>query len=367
MIPWLCVPGVGLKSLEKITAFQQKQNISWKQIWQRLSILLSMNVISMKQFLAAEEYKKKSWSAEVLRRRLAEEKITVVCKDDALYPQLLREIDQPPPLLFVKGNVQLLKSIGFRPSVAVVGTRRNTPYGDFVTRKIVEELTLENALIISGGMYGIDAIAHKASIENNGETIAVLGSGVAAQGAYWQQLLCQQIIDSGGLVISEFFPWQSAQKAFFPRRNRIVAGLANAVVVIEAAEKSGSLITAQFGLDLGREVCAVPGSITNQYANGTKWLINQGAVLVSSGSEILKAITIEDGEPQNLVSETQTRPITPKNPNTIVQIVSDQTGISTEKIADMLHCSIPAALEKLSELEVTNRLISQGQKWFLAP
>jgi len=372
MIPWLCVPGVGLRSLEKIEYFRKRQKLSWQQLWQRLSILLSMNIISMKQ--------------------LAEEKIEVVYKDDALYPQLLREIDQPPPLLFAKGNLQLLTSIGVKPSVAVVGTRRNTPYGEFVTKKIVEELTLQNVCTISGGMYGIDAIAHKTSIENNGETIAVLGSGVAAQGAYWQQLLCQQIIDSGGLVISEFFPWQSAQKGFFPRRNRVVAGLSNAVVVTEAAVKSGSLITAQYALDFGREVCAVPGSITNQFADGTTWLLNEGATLVRSGLDILKTFDrslpeyISVGEnnskkniskPKHLVmqkpiSKSITRATVKSTPNVvpkqsvILALISSQMGITTDAISSVTKCSVRNTLQNLSELELQNRVVSQGQRWFLA-
>jgi DNA processing protein len=311
----------------------------------------------MKQFLAAQEYAKNGWSMSLLRRRLAEEKIRVVFKEDALYPQLLREIDQPPPLLFVQGNSDLLGEIGERPSVAVVGTRRNTSYGKLVTTKIVEELVSQNAIIVSGGMYGIDSIAHQAALNQNGKTIAVLGSGVAAQGAYWQQLLSQQIIEADGAVISEFFPWQQARKGFFPRRNRIVAGLSQVVVVTEAARKSGSLITAQFGLDFGREVCAVPGAITNRYANGTTWLINQGASLVTSGQDVLKQVDFE--------ADWGTTEYNRQTKQPIVTLVQNEMGITTEKVAEILRCSVTKALQQLSELEMQNRLISQGQQWFL--
>lgn len=358
-IPWLCVPGIGLRTLEKISLFRSRQKLSWKQLWKRPSLLLSLNIISMKQFLAVQDYKKSCWSMETLRRRLAEEQIEVVFKKDGLYPQLLREIDQPPPLLFAKGNLNLLEKIGKQPSIAVVGTRKNTSYGKLVTTKIVEELVTQDSIIVSGGMYGIDSIAHQAVLNQKGKTIAVLGSGVAAQGAYWQQLLCQQIVENNGLVISEFFPWQHAQKGFFPRRNRIVAGLSHAVVVTEAARKSGSLITAQFALDFGREVCAVPGSITNQYANGTTWLINQGASLITSGQDVLKQIGWNSTTTSIEYNQSTKQPI--------VQLVQNEMGITTEKVAELLRCSVTKALQQLSELEMQNRVISQGQKWFLVP
>lgn len=214
--------------------------------------------------------------------------VRLIGTESSEYPPLLRESDDPPPVLFVKG-APLIWEEGTVP-VAIVGTRDVTPYGKLVTEKLTTELSDLGAVIVSGLMYGVDTIAHDAALRAGGRTVAVLGYGFDHCYPSEHQPVFDSLLSKGATYISEYPPWRKARKGNFPARNSIVAGMSAAVVVTEAAARSGSLITAQFALDEGRIVCAVPGPITNPYCEGTKWLINEGATLVSSGVEVLEQI-----------------------------------------------------------------------------
>lgn len=206
---------------------------------------------------------------------------------DSLYPELLKTTADPPMVLFYKGDSQLLKTNRW---LAVVGSRRMTPYGNQATDFLVGEIVERKWGIVSGAMYGIDQAAHQSCIKNGGKTIGVLGFGHNAKVSVSTRRLLEQILDSGGGLISEFSPHTPAQAGHFPLRNRIVAGMSHGVVVIEAAAKSGSHITAQCALDEGRLVGAVPGPIMSAYSEGTKFLIKQGALCVSSAADIFSEL-----------------------------------------------------------------------------
>ena len=199
------------------------------------------------------------------------------------YPKLLKEIYDPPVIFYYKGEI--LKDD--ENAVGVVGTRKMTGYGRAVTKQLVEELVLAGLTIVSGLARGVDAQAHSTALENNGRTIAILGGGLNKIYPPENGQLAEKIIDGHGAVISEFPPDYPSLPGNFPSRNRIIAGLSKAVLVTEAAEDSGSLITAKLAVEQGREVFAVPGPITSSLSKGPIDLIKLGAKAIFDAQEIL--------------------------------------------------------------------------------
>lgn len=197
------------------------------------------------------------------------------------YPRLLRETADFPPYLYVKGALG-----GCDPAVAIVGSRRATPYGLQATSRLSAELVGHGVLVVSGMARGIDTAAHRGALQAGGNTVGVLGCGIDVIYPLENRRLFAEMAERGGLV-SEFPMGTQPVAANFPRRNRIISGLSRGVLVVEAAEKSGSLITAQFALEQGREVFAIPGAITSGASRGTNRLIKQGAVLVETVNDIL--------------------------------------------------------------------------------
>lgn len=205
---------------------------------------------------------------------------------DGIYPKLLKEIYNPPQKLFYRGRIELLN----KTCISVVGTRRNTDYGEFMTEKIVAELSVLDIAIVSGLAKGIDAIAHKAALENNLPTIAVLGSGINNIYPKTNNGLALEI-EKNGLIISEYEDQTEPVNFQFPQRNRIISGLSIAVIVVEAPEKSGSLITARLALEQNREIFTVPGDVDRETAIGPLKLIQDcGAYPISSGKEIVEIL-----------------------------------------------------------------------------
>ncbi|MBI4034967.1 MAG: DNA-protecting protein DprA [Candidatus Chisholmbacteria bacterium] len=213
--------------------------------------------------------------------------IRQLSKEDKDFPVGLRQVEPQVKQLFYQGEWE---RGWFKKCVAVVGARRMTDYGVRVVAKLIPVLVEAGVKIVSGFMYGVDQAAHKETLASGGKTIAVLGWGIDWQMADDDLVLAHEIIDKGGLVMSE---WENQAPALwtFPQRNRIVAGLAEAVVVIEAGEKSGSLITVEWAKKLGKKVLAVPGPITSKMSIGTNQLIKSSeAVMVRSGEEILEEL-----------------------------------------------------------------------------
>ena len=221
------------------------------------------------------------WDLEI--KKLQEQKVKVLTILDGAYPQRLKEIYLPPIVLFYRGNLSLIN----QKAVAVVGSRDHSKYAKECIREIIPALVKDDIVVISGLARGVDTLAHEETLKANGETIAVIGSGLDVVYPPEHSKL-YDVIAKRGLILSEY-PLQSRPLKFhFPYRNRIIAGLSHGVCVIEAKEKSGSLITANLALSENREVFAVPGSIFSIHSKGTNSLIEAGACLVSSGETISK-------------------------------------------------------------------------------
>jgi len=205
---------------------------------------------------------------------------------DPRYPAYLKEISTPPPLLYVKGAVETLHM----PAIGIVGSRVPTPEGRGHAYRFARELTEHGYCIVSGLAKGIDTAAHAGACAKNGRTIAVLGHGLDTIYPIENTGLAQSILRNGGALLSEFPIGVGPMRAHFPRRNRIISGLSFGVLVVEAAEKSGSLITAHYAMEQGREVFALPGAIGVLQSQGCHQLIREGATLIENIAQIQEAL-----------------------------------------------------------------------------
>lgn len=263
------------------------------------------------------------------------EQIQLLHRESDQYPILLKEIAQPPHLLYCRGNLSLLNATR---TVAVVGTRMLTQYGELATQDIVSSLVRASAVIVSGLAFGIDAVAHSSALEHAGSTIAVLGSSVLESeiAPHANQYIARNIIEHNGLLVSEYPPHTKVQARFFPERNRIIAGLSHATIVVEAAQKSGSLITARYALEQNRDVFAVPGSIYSNQSIGTNALIERGAIPVTSCDSIIDALQYDHTQQTLSFSEYSDTEIQIlqaciAEPRTVDQLIQ-LTSLSTEQI-----------------------------------
>ena len=214
--------------------------------------------------------------------------ITLLIPTDPDYPALLRAVPDAPPVLYARGDL----AATVRPTVALVGARRCSRAGAEVAFALAGELARRGLAVVSGLALGIDSAAHRAALQE-GVTIAVIGSGVLRPYPSGNRRLLDALLSRGGLCLSEYSPTASARPYHFPERNRLISGLARGVVVVEASERSGSLITARLSLEQGREVCAVPGAVSNPLSRGCHRLLRQGAALVENADDVIEALGLE--------------------------------------------------------------------------
>lgn len=276
------VPG-GTQTFEKLKNHFGDFEKAWSANGQSLLCLGLSKEISAR--IIAERKKidpDKEWE------KLENENIKILLREDSDYPDALREIPQAPFALYIRGALPSKIDV----AISIVGSRKYTTYGKQSCEKIVTGLASYGVTVISGLALGIDAIAHKATLDAGGKTIAILGTGIDDKSIYPAQnfQLAKDIIKNNGALISEFAPGTPALPYHFPMRNRIISGLSKGVVIIEASEKSGSLITANLALEQNKDVFAVPGPIHSESSKGTNNLIKQGAKLTTSADDILEEI-----------------------------------------------------------------------------
>ena len=225
--------------------------------------------------------------AEEAIQKATEKNALIFSLEDDEYPKLLKNIYDPPPVLYVKGE-------GFSPdakTLAIVGTRKASHYGKEIAKKLAFELASLGITVVSGMALGIDTAAHAGALAANGKTIAVFGCGVDVIYPFSNRELARKI-ESSGAVVSEFPMGTGVDKGHFPRRNRVIAGLSLGVIVVEGHYDSGAMITAKYALDEGREVFAVPGNVELDQSKGPHWLIKQGAKLVESVDDVLEELNM---------------------------------------------------------------------------
>jgi DNA processing protein len=277
---WLAisrVPYIGPARIERLLQTFGSLSVAWSAPREELRVALEPR--SLSELLAARSRIDPVSELE----RLARSGIRAVHPGHPSYPRLLAEISGRPSMLFVRGELAPADD----RSVAIVGTRRATPYGRQAAERIAAELAQAGVTVVSGLARGVDAAAHRAALEAGGRTIAVLGSGPDVIYPAERRRLAEQILESGA-ILSEFPLGAKPDAQNFPARNRIVSGMTLGTLIIEAPVRSGALITATFAADQGREVFVIPGSIFAQTAEGTNALLRDGARLVRDGADILE-------------------------------------------------------------------------------
>lgn len=275
---------MGTARLKRLLGYFKDPKYAWEANPKELISLGIPQKVSDKLIQA-----KKNLEPEKYFNQMSAYGIKILTFFDAHYPKNLKEIYDPPLILYYKGNI--LKQDEY--AIGVVGTRKITGYGKIVTQSLTQKLAGNGFTIISGLAAGVDTVAHYSAIGSNGRTLAVLGGGLNRIFPAQNENLAQKIIEKFGACISEYPPDHPHLAGNFPSRNRIISGLSKAILVTEAAEGSGSLITANFALEQGREVFAVPGPITSAQSLGTAKLIKVGAKLVSGIDDILEEIGFE--------------------------------------------------------------------------
>lgn len=253
--------------------------------------LIEIGGVSSKAIEKFQEEKKKIDSPEKIEEEILKRDIKVITWEDEDYPYYLRQIYDPPMVIFVKGD---LKRCNPEKSLAIVGSRRASHYIKEILKKIINELKGSNITIVSGMAAGVDSCAHKAAIDNNLSTIAVMGSGFDHIYPAQNKDLFNKIADEHGAVISESYPDVQPRPYLFPRRNRIISGLSKGTLVAEAGLKSGALITASLTTDQGRELMCIPGNVTNPNTEGIHKLIKEGAAVVTRAQDILEHLNWEN-------------------------------------------------------------------------
>lgn len=223
---------------------------------------------------------------EVYQKYLLMNNIRIITILDKEYPSYLMNIYDKPIVLFAKGNIKLLN----KKSIAIVGARKCSVYGRETAKKIAYNLAKNDICIISGLARGIDKYAHIGALEAGGNTVAVIGNGLDNIYPYENQDLSERIVKNNGLIVTEYIIGTKPNKVNFPARNRIISGLSDGIVVVEASKKSGALITANIGLEQGKEIYAVPGNIDSPMSVGTNELIRDGANVVLNYNDVLETI-----------------------------------------------------------------------------
>ena len=287
----------------------------------------------------------------------------LVTFDSPAYPRLLREISAPPPLLFLKGKAEAITSL----NLAIVGSRKCTPYGKQNAFWIAAELARAGLSICSGLARGIDTEAHRGALQVDGMTVAVLGTGIDICYPRANSTLAQQI-SCHGAIVSEFALGQGPRPHQFPQRNRIISGLSVATLIVEADEQSGSLITARLAMEQNREVLAIPGPINSRQSLGCHRFIKQGAALVSSPEDIM-TLLVESGlvpmgnrPAEKLEKSNPVDPLPPRLQQVLQAI--DHAGVIADRLASELELPWQELHGTLLELEVMDRIYRLDGRYY---
>jgi len=292
--------------------------------------------------------------------RLKKRGYSVLTIADEQYPMQLREIFDPPLVLYYAGKIDAL----MEPSVSIVGSRKPTPYGRAVAERLAYDLSAKGLVVISGLARGIDSISHWGALRG-GKTIAVLGSGLETIYPKENRPLFEKIIENG-LVLSEYSLKAPPLKYHFPCRNRIISGLSMGVVVVEGSKRSGSLITARLALEENREVMAVPGNITSEMSQGTNWLLQGGAKLVNDWKDVVEEFPSPLKE--EILSKEKTKrrepPSLNKEEKKIYDLLLPDKLTSVDALVDQSNLSVSEILSILLNLEIKDLVTQRPGKFY---
>lgn len=288
--------------------------------------------------------------AEAEVARAEEFGVHIIFKEDELYPPMLEEIYDPPDYIYALGNPEVLKT----DKLAVVGARKASSYGKGVLNEILPDICRAGLTIVSGMAYGIDSVAHAAALKEGGNTIGVNGGGLLHLYPSGNRGMIDEIIQSG-CVISEFALDIAPRPFYFPIRNRIIAGISKAVLVAEAAMKSGSLITARLALEQNRDVLAIPGRVDSPVSKGANYLIQKGAKLIMSAADVLEEYGIVLEKPGK-----EEKPELSAKEEKLLDLMSDGEIKSVDVLVDKMEDSVSATISLLMGLILKSLVIEES-------
>jgi len=361
-LAWLALalaPGLGPKRiLDAVTGLESARQI----------FSLTLTELEGLRFPAAAaqfifDGKARAAAEAELARATAQEAVVVSfgCKE---YPERLKEIYDPPPVLWVRGDARLLS----RPSIAVVGTRHPTPYGSGIAEMLSRDLAARRLLIVSGMARGIDSCAHRGALAARMPTVAVWGTGIDVVYPKENKKLAEEILATGGAIVSEVPMGTFPAPQNFPRRNRILSGLSVAVLVVEASENSGTRVTARCAAEQNRDLYAVPGNVTNKGSWTPNTLIKQGAKLVATWEDVWEdlpsqvRLELESQAPAESRSETTASllpdPVLRPQEAMVLEVLRKDASLQIDEILDLLETQLTSSevFTALFELEIAGRI-----------
>lgn len=323
---------------------------AWEKITPQFLKQLGMRSDKSERVFEMREKMSSQWMLDTMKQF----SVKLYFIDDPEYPVFLKQLETAPPFLFVRGNLP-----SFYKSISVVGTRSVTNYGKLTTEKFTSDLVREGFVIVSGLALGVDSIAHRTTLKNGGLTVAVLGTGVDHIYPASNYRLAQDILTSGGAIISAYPLGTPALAHHFPERNEVVAGLTKGTLIIEGGVKSGALITAKLALDLGREVFAVPCNITNLALSGTNHIIRKSAAkLVENIEHVLE----DFGMKPSLVAQIQD--FNPEERQILEKLSSGPKNM--DQLLEETQFDVPRLSELLIYLQLKTAVTQHGERWVLA-
>ena len=349
-LAWSQISGIGAVSLKKI----DRHFGSLEKAWQADAIAFGeIEGLGNRVIKAVRDKRSKIEPEKILEEHLTQNPNFWI-PTDREYPRLLLETPSPPPLLYYSGKVEPQENQGITPAIAIVGTRNPTEYGKRWTKKIATALVQHGFTIVSGMAAGVDTVAHHSCLSAKGRTIAVLGTGVDTVYPYSNRQLHQQL-QKDGLILSEYTAGTTPERGHFPARNRIIAGLCRATIIIEAPKRSGALITARFANEFGRDVYVLPGSLDNTQSLGCLALLNSGAHVILGIEhllELLGTMPCLDRLPPQQLELPQLEP----NLADIYQLIN-QESLPLDIIVERIGKNTGEILASLSQLELLDLIV----------
>ncbi|WP_027701666.1 DNA-processing protein DprA [Metaclostridioides mangenotii] len=348
-----CVGNIAIEKIEdKLGDLEILFDLSDKEIYdlENLNLNIKKNIV---------KYRSQAYLDE-LKENLYKKQVEFICSKDELYPKKLRNTYNNPKVLFYKGNIE---NIDNNMNIAMIGSRKPTYYGINCARKMSRQLSDVGINVVSGLAMGIDSYSHLGCIEGRSKTIAVLGSGVDNPLPKKNIGLANKIIEDGGLLLSEYNVNSSVKSCNFYSRNRIVSGISDGVVVVEAAKKSGSLITVDFALEQGKNIFSVPGNINSDLSKGCNKIIKEGAKLIEDIEDILEEYNIKAISNQKKIFDVDNSSLNADSKR-IVSLIKKEGNLHIDKICDYTGIDIKSVNIILSKLQLEDIIIEMNNNTY---
>lgn len=340
------IRGLGPVSIERLMMYYGTAQEAWRKVTRKQiprEFPVRYDLVDSKGRIIDDD------SLAIWQEEREKHQVQVITKLDILYPERLKTIYQAPWCLFFKGNQNAFEYTS--KSVALVGARKCSPYGRNVAHLFARQLSQAGVMVVSGGALGIDGASHQGALEGHTPTIAIMGCGLDVDYPKQHYRLFRQIVDAGGLLVSEYPLGVEPKAMHFPMRNRLISGITRGTIVIEAKSSSGSLITADMAINEGRDVYSVPGNVLSDVCAGNHWLIRQGAMVLTNVRDLLEDY---DWVPEKEIP-VHTMNLSPEEASIIAVMATDEE-MSLQDIAEKVSLSTPQIHMALVQLEMKGQI-----------